>query len=146
MMGLALSMNCTVAQSDAVAQKIQAANAAVEQAYIAVSSAEAAEVNVADLVYQLNDASATLAMAENAYHSGDSVTALSRASAAQTLAQQVTESVHALSRPILGCTNVIFVSSLVAGVVFVGALFLLWRFLRARQLQRLLDLQPEVQT
>jgi hypothetical protein len=75
------------AQTDQTASKLQAANAAVEQAFNAVLDAEKAGANVTDLLAQLNVAAGIYAEAENSYRTGDSNTAAAQADSVLPIAQ-----------------------------------------------------------
>ena len=59
------------AQPDQASSKLQAANAAVNQAFNFVLAAEKAGVNVTGLLNQLNNANSLLALAENVNRNGD---------------------------------------------------------------------------
>lgn len=68
---------------------MQAANAAVNQAFNAVLAAEKAGANVTDLLSQLNVATNLLAQAENANRTGDSNTVITNVDNVLSVTQQI---------------------------------------------------------
>ena len=100
------------------------------------------------MLKQLNDASSLLAQAENAYRTGDNNTAVNDASDVLSIAQQVTTQAQTAKETALSSGKKAFWSmitiTLIAAVVFVAALFLVWRLLKRNYIKGLLEAKPEV--
>ena len=80
------------AQPDQASSKLQAANAAVNQAFTFVLAAEKAGANVTGLLNQLNNANSLLALAENVNRNGDTSAAVNDANAVLPITRQITTS------------------------------------------------------
>jgi len=136
------------AQTDQTASKLQAANTAVEQAFNAVLDAEKAGANVTGLLAQLNTAAGILAQAENSYRTGDSNTAAAQADSVLPIAQEVTTSAQDAKQTALVSGPNAFWSTMaftvIAGFVFVLALFLVWRRFKRSYIKSLSEAKPEV--
>jgi CHASE3 domain sensor protein len=142
------SFRFVVAQANQTESKLQAATTAVNQAFTSVLAAEKAGANVSGLLSQLNDANSLLAQAENANTSGDDNTAVNDANAALPIAQQVTRSAQTAKENALASSQNAFWSTIaitiVTAVVFVLALFLVWRWFKRRYIEGLSKAKPEV--
>jgi hypothetical protein len=136
------------AQTDQTASKLQAANAAVEQAFNAVSDAEKAGANVTALLAQLNVAAGILAQAENSYRTGDSNTAAVQADSVLPIAQEATTSAQeAKQTALVSGPNAFWYTiafSEIGAIVFVLALFLVWRWFKRSHIKSLSEAKPEV--
>jgi hypothetical protein len=136
------------AQTDQTASKLQAANSAVGQAFIAVLDAEKAGANVTSLLTQLSDVADILAQAENSYRTGDFNKAAVQADSVIPIAHEVTISAHDVHKTALVSAQNAFwftiAFTVVGSFVFVLVLSLVWRRFKRRYLKQLLDLKPEV--
>jgi len=135
------------AQTDQTASKLQAANNAVEQAFNAVLDAEKAGASVTGLLAQLNVAEGDLVQAENAYRTGDSNTAIAEANSVLPIAQQVTTAAQNAKQTATVSGKNAFWSTIaftvIGAVVFVLALFLVWRRIKRSYLKSLSEAKPE---
>jgi prophage DNA circulation protein len=142
------SEHCVLAQTDQTASKLQAANAAVDGAFNAVSSAEKAGANVTGLMAQLNEAEGILAQAENAYRTEDSTKAAAQADTVLPIAQEVTIAAqNAKQTAIISGQNTFWVNitfTVIGAFVFVLALLLIWRWFKQRYINKLSESKPEV--
>ncbi len=136
------------AQTDQTPSTLQAANLAVSNAFSAVLDAEKAGANVTDLIAQLNNASGILAGAENSYRSGDSNTAAAQADSVLPIAQQVTVAAQNAKQTATVSGQNAFWSTIaftvIGSIVFVLALFLVWRWFKRRYTNNLSQAKPEV--
>jgi hypothetical protein len=136
------------AQTDQTASKLQAANTAVDGAFNAVLAAEKAGANVTALVAQLNVAAGILAQAENSYRTGDNNTAAAQADSVLPIAQEVTiaaqdaKQTAVVSRPNTFWLPIAFTE--IGAIVFVLALFLVWRRFKRSYISKLHEAKPEV--
>jgi hypothetical protein len=148
-LALAASMAQNVwAQSSGVDAKLQQANAALHQAFNAVLEAEKAGANVTSLTNQLNTATELLATAENAYRTDNNDLAISDSDAVFPIAQQVTVDAQTAQETALASAQTSFqytiITSIVAAIVFVAALFLVWRIFKQSYIKGLYKKNPEV--
>jgi len=145
---LLFQSQCVLGQTDQPQSSLQAANAAVNQAFNAVSAAEGAGANVTNLMNQLNNAASLLAQAENAYRTGDNSTVFKDASAVVPITEQVTAEAQTAKETALASRKNAFWSTItitiVSAVVFVAALFLVWRLLKRVYFKGLMEAKPEV--
>lgn len=136
------------AQTDNVSIKIQEANTALNTAFNAVLDAEQAGANITDLIVQLNIAANDLSQAENNYRIEDYTTAVSQAENVVILAQEIVETAqNAKEDAIISVKNAFWskiVFTLIGSVVFVSILFLVWRQLKKRYINKLFQAKPEV--
>jgi CHASE3 domain sensor protein len=136
------------AQTDQTALKLQAANTAVDGAFNAVLDAEKAGANVTGLLGQLNIAEGVLAQAENSYRAGDSNTAAVQADSVLPITQEVTTSAQDAKQTALVSGQNAFWSTIaltvIGAVVFVLALFLVWRWFKRSYINDLSQAKPEV--
>jgi len=143
-----VGLHFVVGQTDDVSSKLQAANAAVDQAFSSVLAAEKAGANVTSLLVQLNEAAGILAQAENTYRTGDSNTAASQADSVLPIAQQVTTAAQDAKQTATVSGQNAFWStiafSVIGASVFVLALFMVWRQFRRRYVKNLSEAKPEV--
>jgi hypothetical protein len=141
-------MHFAVAQTDQTESKLQAANSAVEQAFNAVWDAEKAGSNVTGLLAQLNDAAGILAQAENSYRTGDSSTAAAQADSVLPIATEVTTAAQdAKQTALVSGPNTFWYTiafSEIGAIVFVLALFLVWRRFKRSYIKSLSEAKPEV--
>ena len=130
-----------------MASKLQAANTAIEQAFNAVLDAEKAGASVTGLLAQLNVAEGDLVQAENAYRTGDSNTAIAEANSVLPIAQQVTTAAQNAKQTATVSGKNAFWSTIaftvIGAVVFVLALFLVWRRIKRSYLKSLSEAKPE---
>ena len=141
------SIQLTIAQAADSNVSIQAANAAVNQAYTNVRTLENEGENVSSLISRLNTAGDLLAQAENTYNSGDTADVASKANNAALIAAQVNSDATAqLSRA--NTTQSSFITtisfSIIGIVVSIIILSLVWRRLKRSHYRNLLSLKPEV--
>jgi CHASE3 domain sensor protein len=143
-----LVKDCVFAQADQTSSKLQTANTAVGQAFNAVLDAEKAGANVTDLLAQLNTAQGRLAQAKNSDRTGNTNTAATQADSALTIAQQVTnEAQDAKQNAIVSNQNTYYslmTLTVIGAIVFVLALFLVWRRFKRSYIKNLSDAKPEV--
>ena len=136
------------AQTDQTSSQLQTANNAVGQAFNAVLAAEKAGTNVTSLLNQLNNANSLLAQAENAYRIGDDNTAAKDASAVLPIAQEVTTEAQTAKQTASTSRQTGFLSTIaitiVAAVIFVLALFMVWRRFKRNYIKSLSEAKPEV--
>jgi len=150
---LALSLCLIVAypaaaQTDQTASKLQAANNAVEQAFNAVLDAEQAGANVTDLLSQLNVAGGYLAQAENAYRTGDSSTAATKADSVLPIAQQVMTAAQSAKQTATTSGQNAFwetiAFTIIGSIAFVYVLLLVWRRVKRNYIKNLSEAKPEL--
>jgi hypothetical protein len=136
------------AQTDQTASKLQAASTAVSQAFNAVLAAEKAGANVTGLLAQLNVAQGNLAQAENSYRTGDFNTATVQADNVLPIAQEVaTAAQNAKQTATVSGKNAFWSTiafTVIAGFVFVLALFLVWRRFKRSYIKSLSEAKPEL--
>ena len=136
------------AQANQTEAKLQAANTAVNQAFTSVLAAEKAGANVTGLLDQVNNANSLLAQAENANRTGDNTTAVNDANAVIPLTQQVMESAqNAKENAQISSRNSFWTTiaiTIISAVIFVLALFAVWRWFKHRYTKGLSEAKPEV--
>ena len=141
-------MSFTIAKADDNTSKLQAANTAVEQAFNAVSSAEKTGSKVTGLIEQLNVATGLLAQAENSYRTGDSRAAANYVDQAVPIAQQVKAQATAVKTSAISSKQNTFVFTIVFVVIgseiFILSLFFVWRLIKKRYINEILESKPEV--
>lgn len=139
-------VECVYAEVDQSQLKVAKAENAVDQAFSAILEAEQAGANVTNLLTRLNYAGELLAQAEIAVRKEDS-NAGAKAEVALSTAQEVeTAAVAAKSKALDDGANALWSSaafSIVGAVIFVLALFLVWRQFKRWPLKRLLETKPE---
>jgi hypothetical protein len=127
---------------------LQAANDSVNLAFNAVLSAEKAGANVTGLLDQLNVAAGFLANAENSLSSGDVASINRNADQAVVIARQVTAEANTLEQTATAAhQNAIWFSiifTVFGSIFFVLALFLVWRRIKKRHIEKILESKPEV--
>lgn len=135
------------AQTSQVETRLQQANAALGQAFTSVSSAESAGANVTSLVDRLNVAANLLAQAENAYRTGNNITAIADSAAVLPITQQVTSAAQAAKQTALSSNQNEFWKAIVIAIsaiaCFVLILFLIWRTFKKSYISRLMKSTPE---
>jgi CHASE3 domain sensor protein len=143
-----LSVNSVIAQTDQAAGKLQAANMAVDQAFVAVLDAEKAGANVTNLLSQLNIVDGDLASAENSYRTGDLNNAVNQADNVLPLTQQITSAAQSAKQDALASErNATWTSvalTVVGSFVFVLVLFIVWRYFKRYYINELSEAKPEV--
>jgi hypothetical protein len=136
------------AQTEQATSKLQAANTAVTQAFNAVLDAETTGANVTVLLTQINTAQDILAQAENSYRTSDFNTAATQADNVLPITKQVTlDAQNAKQNAMVSSQNSFWftISLTVIGIfVFALVLFLVWRRFKAKYIERLSELKPEV--
>jgi hypothetical protein len=141
-------MHYVFAQNDQTSSKLQAANTAVERAFIAVLDAEKAGANVTVLLVQLNVAEGFLAQAENSYRTGYYSGATAQAGIVLSTAQQVTVAAQdAKQTAIASGQNAIWYTIVFTAIGifdFVLALFMVWHWFKRRYINNLSQAKPEV--
>jgi hypothetical protein len=100
------------------------------------------------LLNQLNGATDLLSQAENAYRTGDNTTAANDADAVLPIAQQVTTAAQTAKETASTSARTAFWDTIliteIAAIIFVSALFLVWRWVKRRYIKSLSDAKPEV--
>ena len=143
-----LSVQHTTAQTDQAASKLQAANTAINQAFNAVLDAEKAGANVTDLLPQLSYAQGVLANAENSYRTGAFTKASIQADNVLPIVEKVTVSAQNSEQTALDSGQNAFWSTIaftvIGAIVFVLALFLVWRWFKRSYIKNLSDAKPEL--
>ena len=143
-----LGVQQATAQTDQTTQELQAANTAVNQTFNAVLDAEKAGSNVTDLLAQINILQDILAQAENAYRSGDTNTATTKAQSVLPIAQQITlDAQNAQQNAIISSQNAFWTTialTIIGIIVFVLVLFLIWRLVKQKYIKGLSEAKPEV--
>ena len=143
-----LTPHLVAGQTNPADSKLQAANDAMDGAFNAVLDAEKAGANVTELLTQLNTAEGDLAQAENSYRTGDSNTAAAQADNVLPIAQEVTTAAQDAKQTALVSGQNAFWSTIaftvIAGFVFVLALFRVWRRFKQSYIKSLPDAKPEV--
>jgi hypothetical protein len=141
-----VNVNQATAQTDQATSKLQAANMAVDQAFIAVLDAEKTGANVTELLSQLNYAQDVLARAENSYRVGDLNRAGIQADNVLPIAQQVTSKAQnaRLSATVneLNAFHATIAFTVIGCVVFVLVLFMVWRLFKRRYIKNMLEAKP----
>jgi CHASE3 domain sensor protein len=142
------TMHYVFAQTDQTASKLQAANNAVEQAFNAVLDAEKAGANVTALLSRLNLATGLLSQAEMAYRNGNLTAAASYADSVVPIASEVqTDAVNAKKEASNAYQNALWLTiglSVIGAVIFILALFMIWKRLKRGYLKSLYSAKPEV--
>jgi hypothetical protein len=127
---------------------MQAANAAVEQAFNTFLDAEKSGANVTGLLPQLNNAERILAQAENSYRTGDFNTAEAQADSVLPITQRVTTGAQSAKETALVSGQNAFWSTIafteISAFVFYLGLFLVWRWFKRRYIRSLSGAKPEV--
>jgi hypothetical protein len=143
-----LSRHYVFAQTDQAGLKLQAANAAVEQAFKAVLDAEKAGANVNDLLDQLNYVAGVLAKADISYRAGDFNKAAVQADNVLPILQKVTVSAQNSKQTSLVSSQNSFwfitVFTIIGVFAFVLVLFLVWRRLKRIYIKSLSEAKLEV--
>ena len=138
----------SIAQTNDLSEKLQTANISIEQAYDGILSAEKAGANVTGLVEQLNVATGLLAQAENSYRTGDTSAAANYADQAVPIAQQVKAQATAVKNSAVSSKQNDFVFTVVFVVigsqVFILGLLFVWRRVKKRYVNEMLESKPEV--
>ena len=136
------------AQTNQTASKLQAANTAVNQAFNAVLDAEKAGANVNGSIIQLNIAEGILAQAENSYRTGDFNASVAQADKVIPIAQEVSINAQDAKQTALVSGSNAFWFALaftgIGSIIFVLALFLVWRRFKRHYIIKLHEAQPEV--
>lgn len=142
------SQHYVFAQTEQVPSQLQQASTALDQAFSSVWDAEHAGANVTSLLDQLNPAANLLGQAENAYRNNDSNTAVIDANAVLPIAQQAIEDAQTTRETASVHAQTAFWSTvattIIAAVVFVLALFLVWRWFKRNYVNRLLEARPQI--
>jgi CHASE3 domain sensor protein len=143
--GFCLSANSALAQTNNAESELPAANNAIGQAFNAIKAAEKAGANVTDLIVELNGAAELLTSAENS-REPDIVAA--QADSILSISQDVkTAALEAKQTAIVSNQNAFLSNillSIISALVFILALFLIWRRLKKRYTQNLLNAKPQV--
>lgn len=115
---------------------LEASNEAVVNAFNTLLVAEKEGADVTILVSRLNDASALLSEAENSLRNGDDITANEQASAALTIARQVTATAQSAKDQAISTTNTVFWSTLgltiISLFILVFIMVFIWRLIKRR--------------
>ena len=145
---LFLSASPAIGQTELASLKMQRANEAIGQAFNGTLSAEKAGANVTGLLEKLNVATGLLAQAENSYRTGDTNAAANYADQAVPIAQQVKAQATAVKNSALSSKQNAFVFTVVFVVigseVFILALLFVWRLVKKRHINEMLESKPEV--
>ena len=127
---------------------IQAADASINQAFTNVLAAEKAGGKVTQLLAQLNTAGALLAQADNDYNVGNLENVTSSANNARTIANQVNSDAIGLRNSSVtqsqnnSLLTVFF--SVISTIIFIAAMFLVWRRVKNGFSRKLLNSKPVV--
>lgn len=136
------------AQTNQTSSKLQAANNAIDSAFIAVMDAEKAGANVTGLLSQLNVAANDLSQAENSYRSGNSNAAAVQADSVLPITQEVmTSAQNTKQTASVSSQNGFWLTvafSEIGAPLFLLALFLAWRKIKRDYMNKLPGLKPEV--
>jgi len=136
------------AQTDQTASKLQAANSAVGQAFIAVLDAEKAGGNVTQLLAKLNTAGTILAKAQNAVNSESTANITSNVENAIQIANQVkNDALNLRNVSLVKSQNNLWLTysfSIVGAAVFGISLLIVWRRFKRGFIKKLLGSKPEV--
>jgi hypothetical protein len=124
-----------VASASDKTQNIQAANAAINQAFANVQAAEKAGENVTELLIKLNTAAQLLAQAENSNNAGNSANVVTQAEGAQKIAIQVNNDAQSLSQ---AQNNLLFsiIFSISSSFIFIVIMLLIWRRTKKRMIEK----------
>lgn len=129
------------------AAAVSDAESVLRGAFVAVLDAEGESANVSGLMVRMNDAGVALTEARVALAAGNYSDAADRAGACRALANGVLSDAGLLKSDAAAKASLwwVTVSLSVAGsVVFVGALFVVWRRFRRSYADRMLESRPEV--
>ena len=141
------SATYSIAQTNDLSEKLQTANTSIEQAYDGILSAEEVGANVTGLLEQLNVATGLLAQAENSYRTGDA-SAANFADQAVPIAQQVKAQATILKNSAVSSKQndliftVVFV--VIGSELFILGLLFVWRRVKKRYVNEMLESKPEV--
>jgi preprotein translocase subunit SecF len=130
-----------VAQTDHVGSDLITACSAIEDAYVAVLRANNAGANISILMDRLNEATALLTQAKNAYQIGDNARADELSKAVLPIANEVIENAQTEQESAAASTlNTLFFTLLytvISIVIFITILLFVWvRFKRAYSLSK----------
>jgi hypothetical protein len=138
----------TLAQIDDTSAKMNSVSSAIDQAFNSVLSAEKTGANVTGLIEQLNAATDLLARAENSYRTGDTSATANYADQAVPIAQQVKAQATGLKNSAVSSKQNNFVFTVVFVVmgseVFILSLLFVWRLVKKRYVNEMLESKPEV--
>jgi len=128
--------------------KIEAADSAVRNAFVAVLDVEKVGGNVSGLMSELDGAGRLLAEANNAYRSGDLSGAEAKAENVRLIAESVRSEALELKSVAESQSQRAFwftiVFSVAGSAVFVGVLILVWNKFKRGYAKRLMGMKPEV--
>jgi hypothetical protein len=127
--------------------QVSEADQALRTAFNSVSDAEHSGADVSLSLTNLTDAASLLSKAEGALKAGNYSDAVTDAGACKSLANGVAVDAVALKNDAVAASSswwVTVVLSAVASVIFVGVLFLVWRWLRRGYVKKMLGSRPEV--
>ena len=143
-----LGIHTAFAQTNQIDSKLQASNAAVNQAFNAVLNAEKAGANVTGLLSHVNVAAGILAQAENSFRTGDSNTAVAQASSVFLIAQEVIVAAqNAKETALINDQNTFWYTiafTVIGAFVFVLILVLVWRRFKRSYIKNIAEAKPEV--
>jgi hypothetical protein len=140
---------CVVSgQDEALSSVFADADSALQQAFVAVSQAEAAGANVSGLLVELDAAGQNLSLAEFVYAENYPSEAVNMADECTALANAVVhEAANLKSEAVLNARTALWQAtafSVVSAFVFVIGLVLIWVLFRRSYSGRLLRARPEV--
>lgn len=129
-------------------RSVEAANFALNTAFVNVLAAEEAGGNVTELLARLNSAGKLLAEAENTQKSGGTTNVVANAESARQIADQVNKDAIRLLNSSLAQSEIIFWSTIAlsttGAIVLTLVLCIIWKQFKRRYMNRLLGLKPEV--
>jgi len=147
LIGALLSSSLSSGQVDKSSIRLQEARSDVEHAFSEVQSTQDTGANVTGLLERLNVAVDLLAQAENAYRSGDLTSAEDYAIQVTAAAKQVTAQSMDVQQSAFDSTKGSYLFSVVVvtvgSLVFVLALFLVWRHFKTHYVTGILKSKPE---
>lgn len=145
-----VSMLCCSAYayiSDEASSKIAEADAAIRQAFVAVSDADKAGANVSSLAFTLNEAGGLLADANTAFRIGDYGNASSLAEQSISLVNGLVQEAGSFktmaeSEKLSSLIWTTALASIGLSMLFVASLFG-WRLIKSRRFKNVLEMKPE---
>ena len=127
--------------------QVTAADQSLRSAFNGVSDAEHSGADVGSLLSGLNEAGSFLSQAEEALNAGNYSDVVAKAGECKSLADEVAGEAVVLKNGAVASSGSWWVTvllSVVASVVFGGAMFFVWRWFKRGYLKRVLGSRPEV--
>jgi hypothetical protein len=141
-------LQLAIAQNVSVADKLEVATDAFNEAFNAVLEAEKAGANVTSLVTELSNLASLLDIAENAYRIGEQNTVIAAVESVVPLANSLVVSANNAKGIAQDASQAAFWSSITYSVigiaVFAVVLFIVWCFIKNSYIKGIKNAEPRV--